>query len=129
MTDPQIIEMIKHHLVEEEGDEFNEDNWRLYIENQAMGQCQTIVHSILRKFSSKDVRAIIGTVSTDAFYHAEENKHLSEIGNHYWIEINGQYYDFAKGTISLYVHFDELEIYDPEVVDSSIYHKRDYYLF
>jgi hypothetical protein len=40
---------------------------------------------------------------------------------HHWVTLDGKIYDFAKGTLRGRLEV-EVDIYDPEVIDSSIYH-------
>ncbi len=107
-----ILEQIKNYLYESEGF----DSWEEFVDNQELGQCQSIVASIIDKFPK--VKKVFGEITVEEPYYDEDGEE-QYIMTHHWVSINGKYYDFSKGTLREYLSFDD--IYDPEVEDASIY--------
>jgi len=101
-----IIEQIKKYLVESE----DYDSYIDFVDNQVMGDCQTIVSDIHRKFP--EVIKCFGEVEVDEEYY-DEDMISQKFMTHHWIEIDNEIYDFSKGTLKNYINFDS--IYDPEI--------------
>ena len=110
-----LIEDIKAMLVEENGD----DSWEDFVDSQEVGDCQWIVDSIKQSFSQ--VTSIFGEVDIDEPY-IDEDGDEQFIMTHHWIKYKGKILDFSKGTLQEYIDF--MDIYDPVVDNSSIYHAR-----
>lgn len=95
--DNEIVETIKNHLMELE----DIDNWKQYVDNQEMGECQTIVSHIMR-MKLPGVEKCFGEIQIkDALYEEDYDK----IMTHHWVKINGEIYDFSKGTLKDWVSF------------------------
>lgn len=123
-----LIEDIKNFLVEENGD----DSWKEFVDHQTMGDCQSIVASIIRQFPQ--AKKVFGSIKLDepcidwdASYKASEYVENDEI-THHWVEIDGEIYDFSKGTLNGYIDGIEYEMYDPEVMDDWRYKEIGYFL-
>ncbi len=113
-----IIEQIKKFLISE--DEYDYETWDEFIDNQEMGDCQLIVSIIVNNFSNSGVNKVFGEIEVDTpskEYDEEYNDVLDdyeeiEIDNfhftHHWIEINGQIYDFSKGTLQNNIEWNNL---------------------
>jgi hypothetical protein len=107
-----LVERIKKHFVDEE----ERESWEDFVDSQEMGDCQSIVASIIRNFPQ--VEKVFGEIEVDEPYIDEDGEEQI-LMTHHWVEIDGEIYDFSKGTLRGYVEFDD--IYDPEVTDDSIY--------
>jgi len=92
------------------------NNWKEFVDSQEMGDCQGIAHDIARRFGLKRV---FGEIDVDEPYIDDDGEEQNKV-THHWIEMNGDIYDFAKGSLSDYVEF--MDKYDPEVDDESVYH-------
>lgn len=97
-----IISQIKKHLTE------YYDGYEDFIDHQSMGDCQSIVADIIRNFP--EVRKVFGEIEIDDYYRDEYGDEQN-LMTHHWVEIDGEYYDFSKGTLKSYIQWcDE---YDP----------------
>ena len=101
-----MVEKIKEMLVEESGCE----NWNEFVDGQTIGDCQSIVSSINRSFPS--VKKVFGEIEID-FEYIDEKGEEQNLVTHHWVEIDGETYDFSKG--SLQNHIDWNEKYSVEV--------------
>ena len=108
-----IINEIKKYLYEDDG----HDNWKDFVDNQSIGDCQSNVSYIIKKFPT--AKKIFGEIEVDEPYKDEDGEEQT-LMTHHWVEIEGKEYDFSKGTLKDYIDFDD--IYDPEIEDDSIYH-------
>ena len=108
-----IIDEIKIHLYESE----DYDNWKKFVDNQSLGDCQGIVRNIIRNFPS--VKKVFGEIEVDEPY-IDENGDEQILMSHHWVKIGKDEYDFSKGTLKNYINFSD--IYDPEIEDENIYH-------
>lgn len=110
-----IVEQIKSYLVSENGYK----TWKQFVDNQEVGDCQSISIDVARKFN---VKHVFGEIDID-------NEYIDNDGNeqikmtHHWNVIKNYIYDFSKGTLKDYINFYKNEIYEPEVVDDNIYHR------
>jgi hypothetical protein len=107
-----LIEQIKRSLYEYEG--YN--SWEEFVDNQSMGDCQTIVSFITYNFPQ--VKKMLGEIEVDEPYIDEEGKEQI-LMTHHWVKINHKNYDFSKGTLKNYIEFDD--IYDPEISSNEIW--------
>jgi hypothetical protein len=112
-----IIDKIKEHLIiENVDDEFDiryddlEKNWKKFVDKQENGDCQSIVSSIIHEFP--EVTKVFGEIEVDEPYYDEDGDEQI-LMTHHWVEIDGEIYDFSKGTLKNYIDF--YDIYDPEV--------------
>ena len=89
--------------------------WEEFVDCQNMGDCQGIVYSIVTKFPQ--VKKIFGGIKLDEpcvdWDDGSENLEIT----HHWVEIDGDSYDFSKGTLKGYIDDIEYEMYDPEIYD------------
>jgi len=106
------IEKIKQHLYTSEDFE----NYNEFVDNQSMGDCQSIVSDIKRNFPNTN--AIFGEIEIDDPYVDEYGDEQNFV-THHWIELNGIPYDFSKGSLKAYIQFDS--IYDPEIMPNEEY--------
>ena len=110
-----IIEQIKKRLYEDNGN----DNWKEFVDGQSIGECQSIVYSIVHDFKKDGVKRVFGEIDVEEPYTDEDGDEQDKM-THHWVEIDGVPYDFSKGTLTDYIHFGD--IYNPEIEDKSIYH-------
>lgn len=97
---PSIIEKIKEELVAVNG----ASDWGEFVDNQTLGDCQGIVSDVVRMGLSGVVRHF-GEIQIDAPLDKED---FDKIMTHHWVSINGEVYEFSKGTLKDYVDFDDL---------------------
>lgn len=97
--------------------------WKDFVDNQVIGNCQYICHSI----SNIDgVEHIFGEIEVDyptyedvEEYDDEENDYVeiekeNYLLTHHWVTINGSVYEFSKGTLKDYIDWDDLYSVDCE---------------
>ena len=116
-TATELIEQVKYSLYEYEG----YSCWNEFVDNQKLGDCQGIVSSIIREFPQFKKR--FGSIVTDEPYYNSEEDMFGDTMTHHWVSLNGIPYEFSKGTLKDYIHFDNL--YDVNVEDLSIYNRKD----
>ena len=109
----KIVEDIKNMLLEDYG----EDSWEEYVDRQEIGECQTIVSFITRSFP--EVEKVFGEIEVDEPY-IDEYGDEQTLMTHHWVEINGEPYDFSKGTLKDYIDWSDM--YDPKVDEPERYH-------
>jgi len=109
----KIIEDIKDYLYNSEG----YDSWNDFVDDQSIGNCQSIVSDIVRNFPT--VKKVFGEIKVDEPYIDEYGEEQNLV-THHWVTIMGKPYDFSKGTLKDYINFDD--IYNPVIEDPSIYH-------
>ena len=134
LTTKEIINEIKRRLVCEY---FGEDDvresylnniqsaWEDFIDEQKTGDSEEIYNSIL--FSDiPNVQIISGKIEVDypttdevAEYDEEFDDYVeTEVDNyffeHTWIKINGEIFEFSKGTLVDYIDWDDVYDVDPE---------------
>ena len=112
-----LVDDIKKHLIMDrlvDEDEFNElyngdwdEAWKDVVDNQENGECQSIVADIIRNFPQ--VTKVFGEIEIDEPYYDEYDEEQTLV-THHWIEIDGEKYDFSKGTLKDYIDWDD--IYD-----------------
>ena len=107
-----LIEEIKTMLYSYE----DVDSWEEYVDNQTLGECQSIVSFIKKEFPVVD--SVFGEIEIDEPYYDEDGEEQYKM-THHWIEINGVIYEFSKGTLKDYIDFDD--IYSVEVEDDHRY--------
>jgi len=113
MEKSNIIDEIKTHLYKSE----DYENWKEFVDNQSIGDCQGIVSEIIRNFPL--VKKVFGEIQVDEPY-TDDNGDEQNLMTHHWVKIGNDEYDFSKGTLK--DHIDLSDIYDPEIEDDSIYH-------
>ena len=88
-----------------------------HVRFQALGDCQVIAHSVAHDLPQ--FKRVFGEIEVEPYrdWDGEEQCRAA----HHWVTLDGKIYDFAKGTLRGRLEV-EVDIYDPEVIDSSIYH-------
>jgi predicted TIM-barrel fold metal-dependent hydrolase len=84
------------------------DDWEEFIASQSIGESKSITNSIVEKFP--EVKIIFGEIEVDYNYY-DESGDEQNLMPHYWVEINGVYYDFAKGTLKYHINWDDIYNY------------------
>ncbi len=115
-----IINQIKKHLIEptlmdDEIEYMHNDldvAWQVFVDNQELGECQSIVADISRNFHV--CKKVFGEIEIDNPYYDEEGEEQSYM-THHWITIDGIIYDFSKGTLKDYINFDNDDLYNVTV--------------
>jgi len=112
-TIDELIEKVKYSLYEYAGD----SSWEEFVDNQELGDCQFIVSSIIKDFPQ--FKKQFGHIKTDEPYYSSDDDEEIDVMTHHWVTLKGVPYEFSKGTLKNYIHFDHL--YDVNVEDHSIY--------
>ena len=109
-----IANRIKQYLIDDNylPDEYDsfEDGWKKFIDNQEIGDCQGIVHSILFFAKQNNIPNI-----EKNFGDIENDEH--KLMTHHWITINDEIYEFSKGTLKNYIDFYDLYSVEPEYIE------------
>jgi hypothetical protein len=115
-----IVEQIKKYLImenlvdEEEFIELYDGNldlaWENYIDNQEIGDCQSIVSEITMEF--EEAVKVFGEIEVDEPYIDQYGK-KQNLMVHHWVEINGNIYDFSKGTLSNHIEWENIYSVEP----------------
>jgi len=95
--------------------------WEEFIDNQTMGDCQGIVYSIIQ-YSQKNklpVEKHFGNIKVDEPIYIGEKDEMNDLFTHHWVTINGEIYEFSKGTLKDHINFHDL--YSVEAEDETIY--------
>jgi len=99
-----IVEDIKNQLLDSEGI----DNWEEFVNNQKMGDCQGIVSDI-KRMNIPEVKCFFGELKIkDPKNENDFNRKMT----HHWVEIEGEPFEFCKGTLKDYVEW--IDIYGVE---------------
>lgn len=101
-----VINEIKIGLMNEK-----DSGWDRFIDEQEMGDCQSIVSSII-DFGIKGIEKQFGNIEiSDACGASDE--YDGKIFTHHWVTLNGKILEFSKGTLSEYVYWsDEYSVDD-----------------
>jgi len=107
--------LIMENLVDEEEFEekygFDYDKaWINFVDNQENGDCQSIVSNIVHDFPR--VKKCFGEIEVDECYIDEWGDEQNLV-THHWVEIDGNMYDFSKGTLRNYISWSD--IYDIDI--------------
>ena len=123
-----IVNDIKKSLIMEiliDEDEFNElyDGdwdlaWKEFVDNQEIGDCQGIVSFVIHDFPN--VEKVFGEIEVDEPYIDEYGDEQTSM-THHWVEINGEPFDFSKGTLKNYIDWDNM--YDPKIDEEYRYNE------
>ena len=110
-----------HHLLIEEAKkqlcDYHECIWKEFVDRQELGDCQVIAHSVAHDLPQ--FKHVFGEIEVEPY--RDEDGEEQYRATHHWVTLDGKIYDFAKGTLRGRLEV-EVDIYDPEVIDSSIYH-------
>ena len=99
-----IINKIKLLIMEEE-----DCSWEHFIDNQELGNCQSIVSGI-KRFNIDGVVAKFGEIEVIDY---TEEEYENKVMTHHWVEYNGEVLEFSKGTLKDFVDWnDEYSIED-----------------
>lgn len=115
-SNSDIVDQIKKYIIEDGDYESYED----FIDRQSLGECQSIVAGIIRWFPQ--AKKCFGEIEVDEWYIDEDGEEQN-LMTHHWVEIDGIQYDFSKGTLTNYIHFDESDLYDPLVNEEWRYNR------
>lgn len=78
---------------------FGYEDWQVFINSQSFGYCNKIAGYVGLMFPNVKVFEVSENYSNDAVKFLEQNGDTDEkYGNHFINQINGVFYDFAKGT-------------------------------
>ena len=103
--------LIFENLVDEE--EFNErfesfeEAWKNFVDNQEIGDCQEICSPINFKGLS-NVKSHFGEIEVDEPSTDFEDGKENYMFTHHWLSIDGQIYEFSKGTLKNNIEWDDL---------------------
>lgn len=118
-----LIKEIKSFLISDEC--FDCKTWEQFVDKQRMGDCQLIVRYIINEFGKIGVKKVFGHIEVDepSFKWEEvwdeeledwvEKEKSNNLFTHHWIEYEGQYFDFSKGTLTQSI--DWINKYDPSI--------------
>jgi hypothetical protein len=106
-----IIDNIKKLLISEyTGDDIKnmEEEWKDFVDHQEMGNCQGIVATIITNFP--EVTKVFGEIEVDEPFTDpwDEDSEPNYLFTHHWVEIDGTYYDFSKGTLKDYIDWNDV---------------------
>lgn len=73
--------------------------WEEFVDNQELGNCQFIVYLISNEFN---VKRVFGEIEVDESYIDEDGEEQI-LMVHHWVEINGEIWDFSKGSLSNFI--------------------------
>jgi len=108
-----IIDFLKSELIDYE----DCDNWKEFIDNQELGQCQSIVYKLedIGKENKLSVEGHFGEIEIDdEFYNVNEDENIDRFAHH-WITINNEIFEFSKGTLKNHIQYYELYDVEPEI--------------
>jgi len=103
-----IINDIKDMLI----DDYGCETWKQFVDHQELGKCQSIVSSIVSSFPK--AKKVFGEIEVDDSYTDEYGEEQT-LMTHHWVEIDGEIYDFSKGTLSDYIEW--IDLYEVESED------------
>jgi hypothetical protein len=106
-----LIEEAKRHLCD-----YHECTWKEFVDRQEPGDCQVIAHSIAHDLPQ--FKHVFGEIEVEP-YRDEDGEEQYRM-THHWVTLDGEIYDFAKGTLRGRLEVEE-DHYDPEVLGTSIY--------
>jgi len=129
---PDNISDIKLHLISErfDHDEYKSvsDGWIKFVDKQKNGDCQSIVSSIMHYARQNDlpsIKAHFGEIEVEepssGYRDGKEIDENNKLFTHHWVTIDGEIYEFSKGTLKDNIDFSELYSVEPE--DTERYHE------
>lgn len=107
-----IVDFLKSELI----DFYGHDNWKSFVDKQNMGDCQLIVNHIgdIAEHNNLDVEVHFGEIELDEeFHNVYENEYIDRFAHH-WVTINGEIYEFSKGSLKDYIDWKDLYSVDIE---------------
>lgn len=114
----EIAEFIKSELLILADDE-DIDTWEKFVDNQEIGDCQNIVSDIERIANKNNlpVEHQFGEIEIDEpYYNAMEDEEIDRF-THHWVTINGEIFEFSKGTLKNFIDWSDIYDTDPELVE------------
>ena len=106
MKRDDVIKMIKEDLTD-----YDDVTWEQFVDNQELGECQSIVSSIER-MNITGVESHFGEIEIVNFPTDED--YYGKIMTHHWITFLGEVFEFSKGTLSNYIDWNDLYDVDDE---------------
>jgi len=109
MNTDNLVSDIKTELV----DYYDYDNWDDFVDDQEMGDCQSICYFIMKSTIDKsmDISHHFGEIEIDDniynIYNVKYDEHIN-ILTHHWISINGGICEFSKGTLKNHIDYDDV---------------------
>ena len=97
----RLLLSVQNALVEYHG----EETWESFIDNQENGDCQFISHFVESEFPQ--FTRVFGEIEIDGCY-CDDNGDVQNLVTHHWLELNGEKYDFAKGSLKEMIDFYDL---------------------
>lgn len=106
-----IIEYLKSELIDWVGF----DTWEEFVDSQELGQCQNIIHYIEDMKNDLPIETHFGEIEIDKeYYNVNEDEYIDRF-THHWVTINGEIYEFSKGTLKNYIEWNNIYDVDPEL--------------
>ncbi len=113
-----VIYNIKLYLIggQDELEFYNsfDDAWVHFVNNQEVGDCQSI--GIITKLNIPNLTTHFGEITLDepmveVVDYDEDGEEIEEeiyTMTHHWVEYHGKILEFFKGTLKDYIHFSDL---------------------
>lgn len=115
LTQDEKVQLIQDFLIED----YVCDKWIEVLDNQELGDCQSIVHSI-SKLNIPGVEPYFGEIKImDPLDEDWSKGKRGMIMTHHWVTIDGEIFEFSKGTLKNYVNWFSYE--DPDEDDAIKY--------
>jgi hypothetical protein len=83
-------------------EKYTGENWKRFVDEQEMGDCQWIVALVNHDFPN--TKKVFGHVRADN----------GKLMAHHWIEVNGKIFEFSKGSLKEHILWDDLYSVRPE---------------
>lgn len=105
---------------------FKKSKWIEFVVSQKYGDCQkiaSIVANLDQNIQLYEVQQNFSQVAVDKLHELGDNGDM--FGNHYINKIDGQYYDFGKGTNSIsgvYLVGSQEDLYNVELTQDELKH-------
>lgn len=121
-----LIQKIQKYLLKK----FKKKNWNQFITSQKYGDCQKIASIVANLDQNIQVYEAQQNFSQRAVDKLKEMGDDGDMfGNHYINKINGQYYDFGKGTnciSGVYLVGDNENLFNVELSQDELKHFYDF---
>ena len=93
-----IINEIKIYFMND-----RDSGWESFVDNQEMGDCQSIVSSIIR-LNINGIKPHFGEIK---IIDATDDEYENKIYTHHWVTLNGEILEFSKGTLKDSVYWND----------------------